>query len=58
MVKHGAYLALVRATFALCKFERNPTEPAPLLLTVDMIMISSSAPWKPSTDFTFTKKPS
>jgi hypothetical protein len=51
------YLALVRATLVLCRFEMNPIDERVLDLTVDIIIMSSSPPWNPSTDFTFTANP-
>lgn len=36
----------------------NPKTPMLLCLTVDIIITSSSPPWKPSTVETFTEKPS
>uniref|UniRef100_A0A0A9FII7 Uncharacterized protein n=1 Tax=Arundo donax TaxID=35708 RepID=A0A0A9FII7_ARUDO len=47
-------LALVRATFVLWLSARNPTTPLPLDLTVESMIMSSSSPWKPSTDLTLT----
>ena len=50
------YLALVRATFVRRELEKNPISPALLDLTDENMMMSSSPPWNPSTDLTFTPK--
>ena len=48
----AAYLALVGATLVRRTLDRKPMNPAPLDLTVDRMMTSSSLPWNPSTELT------
>ena len=47
--------ARVMATFMRRRSDRKPICPSAFALTSDMMMMSRSCPWKPSTVFTVTR---